>query len=198
MKKLLSAGADVNEKELGHVLVGALVNTTAQYKRDFKMARMEYIPENHSHVTCVNLLIEAGADVNAKVGNGVTALINAARSNRSECVDLLIQAGMVQNALTCHLEHSETMDGDMSRLLLAAGEILDNDDDLEEIMQGILQLTDVKMQLKHICREAIRKHLLELDPHQHLFGKIPLLGLPEIIKEYLLYNETLEENESEQ
>ena len=32
-----------------------------------KRQRMDYIPENHSHVTiCLNLLIEAGADVNVK------------------------------------------------------------------------------------------------------------------------------------
>ena len=144
--------------------------------------------------------------MNAVNNTGGTALTIAAVSGNVPVAKRLLKAncrisktsGMVQNASTCHLEHSETMDGDMSRLLLAAGEILDNDGDLEEIMQGVLQLTDVRMQLKHICREAIRKHLLELDPHQHLFGKIPLLGQPEIIQEYLLYNETLEENESEQ
>ena len=94
------------------------------------------------------------------------------------------------------MKHSQSVDENMSRLLFATGEILD-DYDLKEIMQCLLELTDVKMQLKHICREAIRKHLLKLDPHQHLFSRIPLLGLPEMIKEYLLFDESLEENESE-
>ena len=35
-----------------------------------------------------------------------------------------------------------------------------------------------RLHLKHICREAIRKHLLNLDPHTHLFGRVPRLGLP--------------------
>ena len=47
------------------------------------------------------------------------------------------------------------------------------------------------LDLKHLCREAIRKHLLNLDPHTHLFGRIPKIGLPSIVEEYMLYNCTL-------
>ena len=49
------------------------------------------------------------------------------------------------------------------------------------------------LDLKHLCREAIRKHLIDLDPHQHLFGRIPKLGLPSIVNDYLLYGRSLEE-----
>ena len=54
---------------------------------------MDYVPENHSHSTCVKLLIESGADVNGKAVGGVTALINAASNDDHRCLDLLIQAG---------------------------------------------------------------------------------------------------------
>ena len=41
------------------------------------------------------------------------------------------------------------------------------------------------LDLKHLCREAIRKHLIYLDPHEHLFGRIPQLGLPSLVTEFL-------------
>ena len=44
------------------------------------------------------------------------------------------------------------------------------------------------IELKPLCREAIRKQLLEEDPHgENLFTRIPKLGLPSIINDYLLY-----------
>ena len=57
---------------------------------------------------------------------------------------------------------------------------------------SILQHSQAGVVLKHICREAIRKHLLELDPHSHLFGRIPRLGLPHPLKQYLLYEMSLD------
>ena len=38
----------------------------------------------------------------------------------------------------------------------------------------------------------IRKHLLKLDPHQHLFKRVPKLGLPSALSRYLLYNVALQ------
>ena len=55
-----------------------------------------------------------------------------------------------------------------------------------------LQVQQVKPQLKHICRQVIRKHLVELDPHQRLFGRIPKLGLPRSLTSYLLSEMSLE------
>ena len=120
---------------------------------------------------------------------GHTALTIAAVKRNVALAKRLLKAncrinktsGMRQNALTCHLHHCQPVNRKLSRLLFAAGEILE-DHDFKETMQDILQLTDVKMHLKHICRETIRRHLLELDPHQHLFGRIPERGLPEIVK----------------
>ena len=52
---------------------------------------------------------------------------------------------------------------------------------------------DLRFNLKHLCREAIRKHLLLLDPHEHLFGRVPQLGLPKLLREYLLFRMSLSE-----
>ena len=72
------------------------------------------------------------------------------------------------------------------KLLYAAGETLEGTE--EDKIPEELKFEDEKLQLKHICREAIRKHLLKLDPHQHLFGRIPELGLPSALSKYLLFN----------
>ena len=47
---------------------------------------------------------------------------------------------------------------------------------------------ELQMCLKHLCRETIRNHLLDLDPHTHLFYRLPRLGLPKSLTKYLLYN----------
>ena len=80
-------------------------------------------------------------------------------------------------------------------LLYAAGETLDGTD-VDKIPEE-LKFEEEKFQLKHICREAIRKHLLELDPHQHLFGRIPQLDLPSIVTEYLLFNQSLDDDDND-
>ena len=45
--------------------------------------------------------------------------------------------------------------------------------------------------LKDVCREAIRKHLLDINQHLNLFMRIPQLGLPTRLASYLLYEEDL-------
>ena len=39
-------------------------------------------------VKCVDLLIKAGADVNMKVGDGLTPLIQAATNGDDDCLDV--------------------------------------------------------------------------------------------------------------
>ena len=40
-----------------------------------------------------------------------------------------------------------------------------------------------------------QKHLLKLDPHQHLFYRIPRLGLLSALVQYLLYNMSLDNDD---
>ena len=62
--------------------------------------------------------------------------------------------------------------------------LLPDNDDVEEDKE--------QLGLKYICREAIRKHLLGLDPHLNLFDTIDQLPLPSIVKEYLLFDVSLD------
>ena len=45
-----------------------------------------------------------------------------------------------------------------------------------------------------MCRETIRKHLINIDRHENLFRRIPQLGLPMQVSEYLLYNMSLDDD----
>ena len=54
---------------------------------------VKYITENHSHSTCVQLLIQAGADVNMAANQDFTPLKNTALNDHDDCIHLLIQAG---------------------------------------------------------------------------------------------------------
>ncbi len=70
-------------------------------------------------------------------------------------------------------------------ILLAAGE--------RSLEKHIL-----KDDLQAHCRSAIRRHLLSLDPHSHLFNRIPRLPLPSAVKDYLLFHVSLEEDRETQ
>ena len=93
---LVSAGADVN-KTTKPILAVALDCTTKNCEMTFEKSMEKYIPEHHSHSTCVKLLIMAGADVNMAEDKGFTPLINAARNDHGDCVDLLIEVGACVN-----------------------------------------------------------------------------------------------------
>ena len=171
---LLESGADVNatEADTGY---SALMIAIAFNKRE-----------------TLDQLLKSGADVNIVDQRGDTALTMAAIIGNVTLVKRLLQANCQINK-TSIMVHERGKPEETLRLLLAAGEILDDDEESNETLQDHLQLTDVKMQLKHICREAIRKHLLKIDRNQHLFYRISELGLPSALYQYLLYGESLED-----
>ena len=51
---------------------------------------------------CVDILIQSGADVNARNNGGSTALMEAVRKDHQKCVEILIQAGTNVNAHNCY------------------------------------------------------------------------------------------------
>ena len=75
---------------------------------------------------------------------------------------------------------------EVALLLFAAG---------EKITYATVNITEYlkpTVSLKDICRRAIRNRLIELDPKQHLFQRIPQLKLPDSLKRYLLHCMSLE------
>ena len=99
-----------------------------------------------------------------------------------------------RNSLQVSLQSHQEEVKDIQMLLFAAGETLDGPIVSVEHIDIPEYFTELKenLDLKHLCREAIRKHLIHLDPHGHLFWRIPQLGLPSLVTEYLLYDCSLE------
>ena len=192
---LIQAGANVNAQnrpphvpekppivlatEVGNIDViraGADVNATDERGQS---ALLKTIAQHDDNI--LNFLIHAGADVNVVDKLGNTPLIVAAFFGNVNCIILSLLGGteinrvaMERNALAWHFTQCQFPDEAICKFLYSAGE--DVDSALHSKLPKSLQFQTIKLQLKHICREVIRKHLLKLDPHQHLFSRIPKLG----------------------
>ena len=147
---------------------------------------------------CVAELIQAGADVNlTRRIDGFTPLMLAVYQASERLVRLLLRSGCKinirnergQNALKYYASVSKR-NVKLMTLLFAAGETI----------EGKITYSDRwkhrEVDLNHLCRKAIRKHLLEMDPHTHLFDRVHRLGLPRSLCAYVLYNQTLDEDDA--
>ena len=145
----------------------------------------------------INEVIEAGADVNCGAWTLLWDSASIAHDADALLTELLIllKAGITINTqpesvLGTYLDVYKGQDKiDIVLLLAAAGEKID-----ETKVEIPKYLQPKETRLKHLCREAIRKHLLEVDPHTHLFSRVPRLGLPSLITDYLLYNVSLNDS----
>ena len=179
VKHLINAGADVNN---------------GKNSKETPLS----IAVNKGHSQVIELLTSAGSDVNSVDSHGNTPLMEAAGSGKLRLIRTFLKLGakinktntLGNNALKTDLVKCHPPSKTASVLLQAAGE--DVTTSIFFQIPKFLQHRRVGMQLKHICRQTIRKHLQELDLHQHLFGKIPQLGLPSALKRYLLFNMSLE------
>ena len=158
---------------------------------------------------CLESLVAVGADVNMVNNEGLTALmvakiIKRTKSESLPCAQLLLKSGarinntnvFGQNALETYpnyTSYSQCINRNTSKLLFAAGEKFKDKITHKEVIQVIKELRkEQRINLKDICREAIRNHLIEWDLHVHLFERIPRLGLPFALNAFLLYYMSIE------
>ena len=167
---LIESGADVNLNNsdgLTALMYAYTRSPSLEYgEKNGRSRELKETFDQLDHLGCAKILLLSGVKINLKDKLSRNALHHqVAKHDGSKKID------------------------DICRLLFAAGETLDGISD--EKIPDCLKFEDLQLELKHICREATRKHLLSLDPHSHLFFRIPLLGLPSSLTEYLLYDTSL-------
>ena len=225
---LIEAGADVNAKDqfgrsaISFAAERVLNCSNTRLRCDTGELVGDFDCPQHCSNNQLQILINAGADVNITDEDGNTPLIIVSGRSRNmkyhikynkcgrlKCVKLLLRSGAKvnlfnnnkQNALCSHICKSKDLnkppDRTMVLLLYAAGETLDGitiDEDDENTSCVLNYLDKREINLKELCREAMRKHLLKLNLHQCLFNKIPQLGLPTLLTQYMLCDTSLDTN----
>ena len=204
LKKLIGAGADLNK--------------TNNHKQTALQKAASKGSDNHRR--CLELLIEAGADVNKPDLNGLTPLMSSAIGcglvNETDQIKILLSAGASvnkrdmynQTALELHISSRHYFvdilpdsGNETAHLLIVAGERIDGTtvqirDPRGQVTGHALGPAEIiprdPLCLKNICRETIRKRLIDADPYTNLFHKIPQLPLPPVLHSYLLYEESLD------
>ena len=172
---LIQAGADVNIKDAD--------GDTALMKAAIC-----------GNATCTKLLLTSGADVNISDDDGWTALESAGHFDHRECVLLLLKAGAYINNSTDRDGNNQKLkvsSKETATLLYAAGQSLNLSVSYQ--LAKMFKKKDLSEGLKDLCRGTIRKHLLKLNPQEHLFGRIPQLGLPSLLSKYLLYHVSIDQ-----
>ena len=236
LELLLNSGADVNttdgrgrtplmmtstNKTFVSKLIrhGALVNKADAYG----MTPLMYAVLNSCRAEVTELILGAGADVDATDVNDMSVLTNAALANDGvKNIQVLLKYGILinirnicgQNALEHHLAVcSDDRNQKIVWLLFAAGELLDvrNVQRNAWIVSRKHEDTEIGRQLQSCslngssfkclqcrCREAIRHHLLQINLNSNFFLRIPKLGLPTKLTNYLLYGTSLDFMEDSQ
>ena len=188
------------------VEAGADVNIGGSHWNDSPLS----IATRRNYKDIVELLIGARADVNRTNDDRITALFLASEEGHGKCIQALLKAGAHikmtdkhgRNALFIHLA-SVRARREIAMLLFAAGETISYDYlKMRKRLPWIPYIRNPEsvkcLGLKGICRENIRKHLVETKPPVNLFVKVPLLLLSAVETAYLLYevslDDVLEEN----
>ena len=97
----------------------------------------------------------------------------------------------VQRVRVNPLTRDEAREHNTEASLFAACEIIEIDRQIngEQVPEHLQR----NFSLKGICKRRIIEHLLELDPHTHLFDRVSMLGLPTSLTSYLLYDTSLDD-----
>ena len=168
VKKLIQAGADVNKQ--------TKTGWTA----------LMHAVDHGCGFSTVSLLLRAGTKIN--ITSNDTSLIR---------LDRFLPAGVKinirgneynqSNSLTNNL-HGLKLDILVHMLLYAAGETIDESKVQVPDYLKKLNVEPSEMSLRHLCREAVRKHMMDVSC-VNLFYRVPRLRLPSA--KYLLYNVSL-------
>ena len=177
MKILLQAGADVNARNSSKAT--ALLVAAVGNRLDF-----------------VKLLLQAGAQVRIIYEVGCSTLqiyvITHLSPWRPKCdtemIRLLHAAGERKERVSERTIYQLQSNRTWIRTYLPDAL---KPEECTKIAWEYLSDDDQSLCLKDICRRAIREHLLQMS-RVNLFVRVPHLGLPSLITDFLLYNVSLE------
>ena len=190
VNQLINAGADVNK----------VTNFVGIQSSALALA-------SEINPSVVELLIKEGADVNIPFRQGGNLAFGSHCT--LGCTRLLLKAGAKINIYNNHNintlkryigENRQGADSDICRLFLAAGETLDGPTvETRDFFAGSVQHVTIpeyilkevqveKLCLSELCRVAIRKSLLDINPQENLIVRVPRLGLPVLLARYLLFD----------
>ena len=221
MEGCRSLNPNSNRKECLQILLDAGAHVNIINKGGYTL--LAHLAGQSDSSYYVKKLLEAGANVNLAGTSGESPIICALSNNAEKNLKLLLKAGADVNAKSSSvIPLLYYGNSNFTKLLLSAGLLL-NMLDMSFIRGQLgdefdvagassyhsqfahyIKQNDLHGHLKHLCRVRIRNHLLELDPHQNLFVRVPQLGLPKSLALYLLYDVTVDDvsedknNDSEQ
>ena len=181
---------------------GADVNITDNWGRTALFEALK-----RSSVKCIDMLLKAGSDVNATDEYGHTVLhqtesyLRGIRKVLHEEVKVNVRNNHGFNVLTQFLKELEDprcktdnrTRKEFAMLYFAAGESVD-ETKVREVPDYLKPSAEIS--LMNICRETIRKHLLQMSD-VNLFDRVPQLPLPRRMMSYLLYDVTLDLEEKD-
>ena len=198
VKAVLYAGANVNtvnSKTCQTALLEALLNGCTQIAillieagADVNIADKSgdsalIVAARNRYLNITKVLIEAGADVNKRCVDDTTALMYFALNGNQQGVRLLLRSGAKVNISR---RRFGPLTSNIGLLMEAAG----------QMMVYYPKFPRSTYTLHHHCRLAIRRHLMELDQCENLFLRIPRLGLPCRLARYLLFDTSVDENDT--
>ena len=164
---LISKGADVNKACCG--------NQTALMMASFQ-----------GNLNCAKLLVIAGADVNAVSKYGENALTLASVKANSKCVKFLLKCGS-RLGFTGYFTPS-SFGKRLKEILQAAGSGV--------VLKNTLRNNN-HISLGILCRDRIRKHLVDTHSGLNLFCTVPRLGLPLLVQRHLLLCVDLDDDDND-
>ena len=165
----------------------------------------------NGYVNCMKYLIRNGADVNACNNHECTALNYVAVQGRIVQAALVLLRALAHinvydvdgnNALENHLANHTYINKKLVKLLFVAGEKIGDSYAFTGPLAGplvvrrpipeYLREQNKKICLMQMCRKVIREYLMKINPNQHLFHRVPQIGLPTVLSDYLLYGLSIE------
>ena len=143
----------------------------------------------YSHISCIEILLKGGANVNAVDPEFGTTLSIAGYMGSTTMIRMAWNYQAKINITSKEPDIKPRIcDDEALTMLFAMGQkwsFFESDD--SDIPNQITESRNDKS-LKNICRKAIRSYIIKSARHIDLFREIPLLQLPNLINSYLLYN----------